>query len=47
VVFGTYEPAGEIRVPEKLAMPWLFDPATGAVSARFADRYRLIPRQRA
>jgi len=45
-VFGTYEPVGEIRVPVKLAMQWLFDPGTGEVLERFAPHYRVVGRNR-
>lgn len=42
LVFGTYErPAQVIRVPQRLAMRWLADPATGDVRAVFSDRYEL------
>jgi len=42
LVFGTYEtPAAVIRVPEKLKMHWLTDPATNDVRAEWADRYEL------
>jgi len=44
VVFGTYEPVTEIRVPPKLAMRWLIDPSTGNVWERFAAHYRLMGR---
>jgi sterol desaturase/sphingolipid hydroxylase (fatty acid hydroxylase superfamily) len=40
-VFGTYKKADVIRVPPKLCMEWLKDPATGAVRADFADTYVL------
>lgn len=40
VVFRTYTPAPEvITVPERLAMPWLIDPATGDARAEHADRW--------
>ncbi len=38
-VFGTHAEPGLIRVPAKLAMPWLVDPATGEVYERFAGDY--------
>ena len=41
VVFGTYEPVTHIRVPAKLRMQWLVDPATGAVHDALADVYSL------
>ncbi len=39
LVFGTYARPGVIRVPQKHAMSWLFDPKTGAVNLLFADHY--------
>jgi sterol desaturase/sphingolipid hydroxylase (fatty acid hydroxylase superfamily) len=44
LVFGTYEPVTTIRVPAKLAMPWLVDPRTGQVLERFAAHYRVVGR---
>lgn len=48
-VFGTYEEPEVIAVPEKLAMPWLLDPATGDVHAHLQDLYTLrrVPRRAA
>ena len=40
-VFGTYEAPGRIVVPEKLAMVWLTDPATGEVRAKHQGTYAL------
>jgi sterol desaturase/sphingolipid hydroxylase (fatty acid hydroxylase superfamily) len=40
-VFGTYEKPTQIRVPVKLAMVWLLDPATGLVRPEYADTYQL------
>lgn len=40
-VFGTYVAPGVTRVPEKLAMRWLVDPATGEVWDRWADAFVL------
>ena len=40
-VFRTHEPLGVVRVPAKHAMPWLLDPATGAVRAELAADYQL------
>lgn len=41
-VFGTYRPVdGAIRVPEKLAMAWVVDPATGEVWENLAQDYEL------
>jgi len=39
VVFGTLRDPGVIRVPEKLAMRWLVDPATGDARAEYANDY--------
>jgi len=41
LVFGSYESVEAVRVPAKLAMRWLVDPATGAVWERFAPHYRV------
>jgi sterol desaturase/sphingolipid hydroxylase (fatty acid hydroxylase superfamily) len=41
-VFGTYRPAGFIRVPAKLQMHWLADPETGRVRAAYAEHYELL-----
>jgi sterol desaturase/sphingolipid hydroxylase (fatty acid hydroxylase superfamily) len=41
LVFGTYVKPGIIRVPEKLQMPWLVDPATGDVRAHLQAEYEL------
>jgi sterol desaturase/sphingolipid hydroxylase (fatty acid hydroxylase superfamily) len=41
VVFGTFEPPGRIRVPEKLRMRWLVDPRTGDVFSDLALFYEL------
>lgn len=40
-VFGTYDKPTLIRVPKKLAMAWLVDPATGDVRAEHAATYQL------
>lgn len=45
LVFGTYEPVTTVRVPAKLAMPWLVDPHTGKVLERFAAHYRIVGRE--
>jgi len=45
LVFGTYEPVTEIRVPAKLAMRWLVDESTGKVWERFAAQYRIVGRE--
>jgi len=42
VVFGTHEPATQIRVPRKLAMRWLCDPSTHDVATAFAGTYRIV-----
>jgi sterol desaturase/sphingolipid hydroxylase (fatty acid hydroxylase superfamily) len=41
LVFGTYEKPTVIRVPRKLSMAWLVDPATGDVRAEHATTYQL------
>ncbi|MCP3986752.1 MAG: hypothetical protein GY723_20395 [bacterium] len=41
-VFGTYAPAGMIRVPAKLQMDWLADVETGLVQAAYAGQYELV-----
>lgn len=40
-VFGTYARPTTIRVPPKLCMAWLLDPATGDVRAEHAATYQL------
>jgi sterol desaturase/sphingolipid hydroxylase (fatty acid hydroxylase superfamily) len=40
-VFGTYQAPSTIRVPRKLCMPWLVDPATGEIRAAYAHTYQL------
>jgi len=43
LVFGTHRTAARtLRVPRKLAMPWLVDPRTGDVRPEHAGRYALI-----
>ncbi|MAQ16964.1 MAG: hypothetical protein CMN30_19495 [Sandaracinus sp.] len=44
-VFGTYEKPATIPVPEKLAMRWLRDPATGEVWPRLQGTYQLRGRR--
>lgn len=39
LVFGTYKPVTQVRVPRRFLMPWLKDPATGGVRPELADRY--------
>jgi sterol desaturase/sphingolipid hydroxylase (fatty acid hydroxylase superfamily) len=41
LVFGTLEQPSIIRVPPKLSMAWLLDPATGDVRAEYAETYQL------
>ncbi len=41
-VCGTYERPSVVRVPEKHAMAWLVDPATGEARAAFADDYVVV-----
>ena len=43
VVFGTYQTPSRIRVPAKLCMAWLLDPATGDVRVEHAGTYELRP----
>jgi dihydroceramide fatty acyl 2-hydroxylase len=46
-VFGTYEPFNTpLAVPERLAMPWLFDPETGKLADIYARDYVLVRRVR-
>lgn len=40
-VFGTFERPEVVRVPRRLAMPWLLDSA-GELKAEYADRYELV-----
>jgi sterol desaturase/sphingolipid hydroxylase (fatty acid hydroxylase superfamily) len=40
-VFGTYERPSIIRVPAKLCMSWLRDPATGRIRSEHAMTYQL------
>jgi sterol desaturase/sphingolipid hydroxylase (fatty acid hydroxylase superfamily) len=40
-VFGTYERPSIIRVPAKLCMSWLRDPATGQIRSEHAMTYQL------
>ena len=41
LVFRTWRDPGVIRVPEKHAMPWLIDEATGEVFEAYAQDYRV------
>jgi len=46
-VFGTYVPfKTPLAVPERLAMPWLFDPETGQLADVYARDYVLVRRIR-
>ncbi len=45
VVFRTRRPVKTIRVPPKFVMPWLLDPASGAVRADYADAFIVEPRR--
>ena len=45
VVFGTLQKPGIIKVPRKLQMRWLVDPATGAVREELAGHYALVGRR--
>ena len=42
-VFGTYEKAGLIMVPQRQAMDWLIEPFLGGIPPAFADDYELRP----
>ena len=46
VVFGTYAPADQIRVPERHVMDWLIDPKTGDVYPEYAKDYALKKKSR-
>ena len=41
LAFGTYVKPGVIRVPDKLKMRWLIDPATGEVRRHLQDTYAI------
>lgn len=41
VAFGTYRAPGIIKVPPRLVMAWLIDPATGAIHAEHAGTFVL------
>ena len=41
LVFRTYKPVQQVRVPRKFVMPWLKDPQTGDVRSDFADFFTL------
>jgi sterol desaturase/sphingolipid hydroxylase (fatty acid hydroxylase superfamily) len=43
-VFGTLRRPGVIRVPRKLAMPWLFDPVSGEPDPAHAKLYEITGR---
>jgi sterol desaturase/sphingolipid hydroxylase (fatty acid hydroxylase superfamily) len=46
-VFGTYVPfQTPLAVPERLAMPWLFDPETGKLAEAYAEDYVIVRRVR-
>lgn len=47
IVFGTLEVPGRVPVPERLAMRWLLDPATGEVRAEHRAFYELVGTSRA
>lgn len=42
-VFGTYQEPSRVRVPRRLALPWLID-RSGELRPEFADRYELVGR---
>lgn len=46
-VFGTYAPFDTpLAVPQRLALPWMLDPRTGQLAAKYADDYVLVRRVR-
>jgi sterol desaturase/sphingolipid hydroxylase (fatty acid hydroxylase superfamily) len=46
-LFGTYEPfQTPLAVPERLAMPWLFDPQTGKLAEAYEQDYIIVRRVR-
>lgn len=45
-LLGTYVEPGVVRVPEKHAMRWLVDPATGDAKEAFQDDYEIVRRGR-
>jgi hypothetical protein len=42
-VFGTHRAPGRIRVPRRLALPWMLD-ADGELRPEFAEDYELVGR---
>lgn len=44
-VFGTYKSPGTIKVPVRMAMPWLVDPTTGDVRHELSAWYQLRGRR--
>ncbi|MEE2902488.1 MAG: sterol desaturase family protein [Myxococcota bacterium] len=42
ILFTTAEKPQRVKVPEKLAMPWLIDPQTGDVHQEFSGDYELV-----
>lgn len=42
LVFGTYQPVERIRVPRRLAMAWLVDPATRELREAWSGTYELV-----
>jgi sterol desaturase/sphingolipid hydroxylase (fatty acid hydroxylase superfamily) len=45
-VFGTYQQPTVVEVPARHAMPWLCDPKTGVIDARFTADYRIVDKRR-
>jgi sterol desaturase/sphingolipid hydroxylase (fatty acid hydroxylase superfamily) len=41
LVFGTYRPVTQVRVPRRFVMPWLKDPVTGGVRPEHAGTFVL------
>ena len=42
LVFGTYRKPGRIRVPNKLAMEWLFEESCRTINSKHSQHYELI-----
>ena len=42
ILFTTAEKPQRVKVPEKLAMPWLINPQTGDVYREFSDDYEIV-----
>ncbi len=42
-VFGSYEEPGQVRVPRRMALPWLVD-EDGEIMGPYKDDYHLVGR---